>query len=104
MEIDVKKLEAPCGAIVQGFDLNAHLSSGQAKLIREAWLKHHVLVFPEQKLSDDKLEEFSLCFGEFGENPTLNQSRDANTSTQLNEKRGRNPQYSLTHCTPTGAL
>ena len=71
MEIDVKKLEAPCGAIVQGVDLNAHLSSGQVKLIREAWLKHHVLVFPEQKLSDDKLEEFTLCFGEFGEDPYI---------------------------------
>ena len=71
MEIDVKKLEAPCGAVVQGVDLNARLSSRQAKLIREAWLKHHVLVFPEQKLSDDGLEGFTLCFGEFGEDPYI---------------------------------
>ena len=71
MDIDVKALEAPCGALVQGVDLNTGLSTRQAKTIREAWLRYHVLVFPEQKLSDDDLEEFTLCFGEFGEDPYI---------------------------------
>ena len=62
MDIEVKELEAPCGALVQGVDLNTCLSARQAKTIREAWLKHHVLVFPEQTLSDDDLEKFTLCF------------------------------------------
>jgi taurine dioxygenase len=30
-----------------------------------------VLAFPEQKMSDDDLERFSLCFGEFGQDPFI---------------------------------
>ena len=54
---------------MQGVDLYTNVSANQANTIREAWLKHRVLVFPEQTLSDDDLEEFTLCFGEFGEDP-----------------------------------
>ncbi|MBC09394.1 MAG: taurine dioxygenase [Gammaproteobacteria bacterium] len=71
MKIDVKALEAPCGAIVKGVEIKAGLSDRQAKTLRQAWLKHHVLVFPEQKMSDDDLEKFSLCFGEFGKDPYI---------------------------------
>ena len=56
-----------CGAAVTGLDLTQPLTSPVVKQIREAWLEHHVLSFPNQKMSDDDLERFSLYFGRFGD-------------------------------------
>ena len=39
--------------------------------IREAWLLHHVLSFPDQTMSDDDLERFTLYFGSFGDDPFI---------------------------------
>ena len=60
-----------CGATVTGIDLTLPLTKEQISDIRSAWLTHHVLAFPEQKMSDDDLERFSLCFGEFGQDPFI---------------------------------
>ena len=37
--------------------------------LRDYWLKHKVLIFPEQNLSNHDLENFTLAFGEFGDDP-----------------------------------
>ena len=58
-----------CGAAVTGVDLTQPLEPDTVAAIRAAWLEHHVLVFPEQPMSDDDLERFSLYFGEFGRDP-----------------------------------
>jgi taurine dioxygenase len=60
-----------CGATITGIDLTLPLTKEQISDIRSAWLTHHVLAFPEQKMSDDDLERFSLCFGEFGQDPFI---------------------------------
>ena len=60
-----------CGAAVTGVDLSKPLSTDQIAAIRSAWLEHHVLAFPDQKLSDDDLERFTLAFGGFGEDPFI---------------------------------
>jgi taurine dioxygenase len=60
-----------CGAVVTGIDLAAPLAAEQVAAIRAAWLQHHVLVFPEQRLSDDDLEAFTLAMGGFGEDPFI---------------------------------
>ncbi|NBU27954.1 MAG: TauD/TfdA family dioxygenase, partial [Caulobacteraceae bacterium] len=39
--------------------------------IRAAWLEHHVLAFPDQLISDDDQERFTLAFGGFGEDPFI---------------------------------
>jgi len=39
-------------------------------------LQHHVLSFPNQDLSDDDLERFSLAFGPFGEDPFIESIED----------------------------
>ncbi len=39
--------------------------------MRAAWLTHHVLSFPDQDISDDALEQFTLSFGPFGEDPFI---------------------------------
>lgn len=50
------------GAEVGGVDL-ARLSDRQVGAIKEAWYRHDVLVFREQRLTDDHLLAFSRHFG-----------------------------------------
>lgn len=60
-----------CGATVTGIDLSAPLSRKAAAEIRAAWLEHLVLAFPDQQMTDDDLERFTLAFGGFGEDPFI---------------------------------
>lgn len=60
-----------CGAAVTGVDLSAPLAVDAVAAIRAAWLTHHVLVFPDQALTDDDLERFTLAMGGFGEDPFI---------------------------------
>lgn len=60
-----------CGATVTGIDLAAPLPPETTAAIRAAWLAHHVLVFPDQRLTDDDLERFTLAMGGFGEDPFI---------------------------------
>ncbi len=60
-----------CGAAVTGIDLSKPLDLDQIAAIRSAWLEHHVLAFPDQDLSDDDLERFTLYFGPFGDDPFI---------------------------------
>lgn len=58
-----------CGAVVTGLDLSQPLTAETIATLRAAWLKHHVLSFPAQMMSDTDLERFSLYFGDFGNDP-----------------------------------
>jgi taurine dioxygenase len=60
-----------CGARVEGVDLSKPLDPETVGRLREAWLEHHVLAFPDQTLDDDDLERFTLSFGEFGDDPFI---------------------------------
>ncbi len=60
-----------CGAEVRGADLSQPISADFASEIRALWLKHQVLAFPDQSLSDDDLERVTLAFGPFGEDPFI---------------------------------
>ncbi len=71
MTITVTPTDQACGAEVIGVDLSASLSETDVTDIRAAWLEHHVLSFPDQKLSDDDLERFTLNFGPFGHDPFI---------------------------------
>lgn len=69
MGLDVRKSEASCGAEITGIDLRQPLSSDTVAEIRALWTEHKVIAFPDQKLSDDDLERFTLHFGDFGDDP-----------------------------------
>jgi taurine dioxygenase len=58
-----------CGAAVTGVDLSKELADSLVTAIRQAWVEHGVLTFPDQSLSDDDLERFTGYFGDFGEDP-----------------------------------
>ena len=69
--ISVEPSGQACGATVTGVDLCEALSRSLIASIREAWLQHHVLAFPDQAISNDDLERFSLAFGPFGDDPFI---------------------------------
>ena len=71
MAINVVKSGQACGATVTGADLTASLGTETVAEIRAAWLKHHVLAFPDQAMADDDLERFTLAFGGFGNDPFI---------------------------------
>jgi taurine dioxygenase len=60
---------APFGATVCGLDLGHPLDRATANGLRQAWLRHQVLVFPDQDLSFDQLEAVATAFGPIGEDP-----------------------------------
>jgi len=67
--ITVTRIDAPCGARVEGVDLSAPLNKEDVAAIRKAWMDHHVLVFPEQKLENDDLVKFAEYLGPIGDDP-----------------------------------
>ena len=69
MSIEVIPSGQACGASVRGVDLTEPLAADDVAAIRSAWLDHHVLAFPDQPMSDDDLERFTLNFGPFGHDP-----------------------------------
>jgi len=71
MKLEVTPTGQSCGARVAGVDLTRPLSPETVAQLRAAWLEHHVLVFPEQAMSDDDLERFTLYFGPFGDDPYI---------------------------------
>lgn len=71
MDIHVEPTGQACGATVRGVDLTRPLDTATVAELRAAWLRHHVLVFPEQPIDDDDLERFTLAFGGFGDDPYI---------------------------------
>ncbi|TXS95207.1 TauD/TfdA family dioxygenase [Parahaliea maris] len=71
MPIIITPTGQACGAVVTGLDLSQPLSPQTVAELRQAWLKHLVLSFPEQRLADDDLERFTLYFGPFGQDPFI---------------------------------
>ncbi|MBI1392712.1 MAG: TauD/TfdA family dioxygenase [Alphaproteobacteria bacterium] len=69
--IDVRPIGNSWAAEVRGIDLSEPLNDGTIAALRAAWLAHHVLAFPDQRMNDDELERFTLCFGPFGEDPFI---------------------------------
>lgn len=71
MALEITPSGQACGASVRGIDLTQPLSPEHVGEIRAAWLEHHVLAFPDQAMSDDDLEQFTLYFGPFGDDPFI---------------------------------
>lgn len=71
MKVDITPSGQACGATVRGVDLSKPLAKEAVAAIRAAWLEHQVLAFPDQRLTDEQLEDFTLNFGPFGEDPFI---------------------------------
>jgi taurine dioxygenase len=57
------------GAAVSGVDLSLPLSACDVDALETALARHGVLWFPDQPLTHDELEAFTLRFGPFGHDP-----------------------------------
>jgi len=64
MSIQVTSLHPLIGAKVEGVDFREPLSAENRAAIQDAWIKHLVLVFPNQPLTDDEHVAFTRNFGE----------------------------------------
>ena len=71
MTLEIAPTGEACGAVVRGVDLTQPLAKETVDEIRSAWLDHLVLVFPDQEMSDEDLERFTLYFGPFGDDPFI---------------------------------
>ena len=78
----VKPLSEFIGAEIQGLDLSHDIDQAVFKQIREAWLKHLVLVFRGQRLSDPQLVAFSRHFGDLDFAPP-NEASNAKGSARV---------------------
>ena len=70
--LNVQPSGQSCGATVSGVDLSQPLAPSTRDAIRQAWLEHHVLAFPDQQLDHDQLEAFALSVGKMGDDPFFN--------------------------------
>lgn len=69
MTLKITPSDQACGAEVRGVDLTQPLDDETIAEIHAAWLKHHVIAFPDQPLGNDDLERFTQYFGPFGHDP-----------------------------------
>src|ERR1700726_1737170 len=64
--LDVVPLTKHIGAEIRGIDLREKPDEATVKAIYQAWLDHLVLIFPDQKLSQEDLIRATKFFGEPG--------------------------------------
>jgi taurine dioxygenase len=69
--INIEATGAPCGAVVTGIDLTQPLDTDSLRQLREAWLEHHVLIYPGQKLQPAQFEAFVEQFGPIADDPYI---------------------------------
>ena len=69
MTLTVTPSGRACGARIEGIDLTTALSDDQIAELRQLWLEHKVVAFPNQALTPEALERVAQYFGEFGEDP-----------------------------------
>jgi len=68
-DVTVERGTGPFGAVVHGIDLREAIDPATAEQLREAWLSHQLLVFPDQQLGFAELEAVAEAFGPIGEDP-----------------------------------
>jgi taurine dioxygenase len=66
VKLDVTPLTRHIGAEIRGIDLREKPDEATVKAIYQAWLDHLVIVFPQQKLSQEDLNRVTGYFGEQG--------------------------------------
>jgi taurine dioxygenase len=59
------------GAEITGLDLSKPLPPAALAAVKQAWADHGVVWFPDQPLTHDELEAFTLQIGPFGHDPFI---------------------------------
>jgi len=101
------------GAVVTGLDLGRPLDPEQVEAIHGAWARHAVLIFPDQCLAPEALENFTLALGEFGEDPFIEPMPGHPNLLELRREPGETVQnfgaawhsdWSFQPCPPSGTI
>ena len=71
MEFTTLTSQSNLGVKIQDVNLAESLSKKNLKSIRDLWVNYGIAIFPNQDLSLQEYEKFSLQFGPFGEEPFL---------------------------------
>ena len=71
MKIKVPNNPAQLGVEISDLNLSGEFSDDQIAEIRKSWTEYGVAIFPDQKLTHENFEKFSLLFGKFGDDPYL---------------------------------
>ena len=71
MKIKVPNNPAQLGVEISDLNLSEEFSDDQIAEIRKSWTDYGVAIFPDQKLTHENFEKFSLLFGNFGDDPYL---------------------------------
>ncbi|MDZ7951191.1 TauD/TfdA family dioxygenase [Nostoc sp. DedQUE09] len=62
-KVKIRSIDAPLGAIVTDLDASQPIAPEVILQLKEALRDRHILIFKDQKLSDEQLLSFSLYFG-----------------------------------------
>ena len=62
MKIKVPNNTAQLGVEISDLNLSGEFSDDQIAEIRKSWTEYGVAIFPDQKLTHDNFEKFSLLF------------------------------------------
>ena len=87
MTVQILKRGGTLGAAVSNIDLRT-LSNEDVALLREAWLDHLVLFFPEQHLTPDEQRDFARKFGTLEVHPLTEKLDGTPEVTLLHSERG----------------
>lgn len=68
--IVVEPSGASCGALIRGVDLRS-IDAALAAVLRDIWLEHQVVAFPDQDLGIEDFERVATFFGPYGEDPFI---------------------------------
>ena len=71
MEIKIPSNSAKLGVEISDLNLSGDFTADEISKIRKSWTDYGVAFFPDQKLSHENFEKFSLLFGKFGDDPYL---------------------------------
>ncbi len=84
--LSVTHLDKTFGVIVEGLKL-ADLKNSQADELYKLWIEHHLLIFPNQHLSQDEQIKFAKFFGEmeFDITPISNVRKDGSIRDPVND-------------------
>ncbi|MGE4218845.1 MAG: TauD/TfdA dioxygenase family protein [Alphaproteobacteria bacterium] len=63
VRLDIRPASPALGAEICGLDLSRPFDAGTAAAVRAAWAEYSVLLFRDQRMSDDDLLAFSRTFG-----------------------------------------
>ena len=69
--IHVRPNESGFGAEITGLDISKPLPPETLAEVKDAWARHAVVWFPDQPLTHDQLEAFTLQIGPFGHDPFI---------------------------------